>query len=138
MKTLVYDGTFEGFLTAFEMSRYMYSSDIHFSKASDNQIPLFQETHKVITNRQSALKLWTTLQQGYPKSAKLIYFAFLSEEREIENTLSRYLLVLLHPNEKNSCLTPVFISIFRGPAPGRAFSRYKSVTRRCSSVNRAR
>ncbi len=91
MTTVTYDGSFEGLLTAiFEVYEYKMG-DVHIVNASRCQLNVFDkkhESHADIPKAQRVLKgLGTKVSLG---ALRRFYKAFLSEEKDIENLLLRY------------------------------------------------
>lgn len=109
MNTLIYDGTFEGYLTCFALSENFSDREITFLKSKSSQIPLFSEPHIVKSNREKALIIWNLLEHKSPKIAKTIYFAFLSDEIGIESILTKFILYFISPDISN----PELVSDYR-------------------------
>lgn len=91
MATLVYDGSFDGWLTAvFEVYEYKYRT----AKIVDStrfQPSAFDNVHTVHANAAKATRVWEGLRQKISRNALgHIYRAFLSEEKDIENLLLQY------------------------------------------------
>jgi probable DNA metabolism protein len=87
--TLIYDGTFNGFLTAvfaaYEGKRYV--TDI--IKKDQNQKDIFSKTIEIETDLNKAKRVWYMLRDKHYDFLKNIYFAFLSETQGIEICLYR-------------------------------------------------
>src|ERR1700754_1615221 len=92
MQLLVYDGSFEGFLTAvFEVYEYKFA-DVQFYAQQNYQETIFGATHEVYTNEVKALRVWNGLEQRVSKNAlNQLYKTFLSEKAAIENMLLAYI-----------------------------------------------
>jgi len=91
MKPVLYDGTFEGFLTAvFEVYEYkIIQPQIKTGDVADGS--LFGDMHVVQTNGEKAKRVLTKLEQKISKTAmSQLYKSFLSELNGIENVLLRY------------------------------------------------
>lgn len=91
MTVLVYDGSFEGLLTAiFEV--YEYKITAAFIQKEGAAIgSLFGETRVVISDRNKSDRVYKKLQDKLPpKAVKQLYDCFLSELKDIENVLLRY------------------------------------------------
>ena len=90
-KILVYDGSFNGFLTtiftAFEEKITL--ADIQRSQRSQNG--LFSESQTIITDKVKAKRVWDAIQNKNYNAMRIIYFAFLSEHKIIEMLLYRYI-----------------------------------------------
>ena len=105
MYTINYDGSFHGFLT------------VVFDHFSIPELPAFiltfdREQHKLFpsdtfieTNRKKALRVWKGIERKNTAAAKAIYFAFLSEQTDIELLLFRYIRSLFHGHSENQALT---------------------------------
>lgn len=92
MQSVVYDGTFEGFLCAvFDVYEYKFGNPdiIAESRYSGN---LFGEAHVVHLDEKHRERIWRGLEKKLTAEAKgQLYKTFLSEEAGIENTLLRYI-----------------------------------------------
>lgn len=90
-KILVFDGSFNGFLTtvytAFE-NRWQVAG---IRKRKDTQEVLFAETREIRTDLEKARRVWQGVEQKNYQVIKNIYFAFLSERNGIEQQLYRYI-----------------------------------------------
>ena len=89
-KVLVYDGSFNGFLTAIYISyeQRLIVEDIR--KNSSTQNALFSELHTVFTQMEKAKRVWEAIQHKSSTAIKHIYFAYLSERKGIEMLLYKY------------------------------------------------
>ena len=92
MKTLVYNGSFEGFLCAvFDVYEYKFT-DVNIVPEHKHQPTLFAGSHVVIFNQVHSDRVWNGLQKKLTKEAQdQIYRTFLSELDGIENTLLLYI-----------------------------------------------
>jgi len=87
-QTLIYDGTFDGFLStvfhAFEYKLY----DVFIQNEFSKQERLFSDKQIVVTEALKADRVWKGIQSkaGQLESYKL-YYAFLSEVNDIEQSL---------------------------------------------------
>ena len=91
MDLLVYDGSFEGWLTAvFEVYEYKFANA--FIRTQQHAQPnAFGRTHQVHTNNSKAERVWKGLKQKISSRASgMVYQAFLSELPTIEDALLRY------------------------------------------------
>ena len=95
MKTIYYDGSFEGFLTCLAINSSFNGTEITFLKSNSPQIPIFSEPYFIKNNREKALEIWSKLECKSHKMAKTIYFAFLSDEIGIERILSNFINLIL-------------------------------------------
>lgn len=101
MQLLVYDGSFEGFLTAvFDVYEYKFSS-VDFASGDNYQNNIFDSVHEVITDETRSARVWAGLERKLSaKACGELYKAFLSEQKGIENTLLHYIqyaFASLHP-----------------------------------------
>lgn len=96
MNIVLYDGSFEGLLTAiFEIYEYKIIQPVIFKKdcASGS---LFGNMHQVQTNSDKSNRVYNKLTDKLSKNALgQLYRAFLSELKEIENVLLRYIQYVL-------------------------------------------
>ncbi|MBP7654068.1 TIGR03915 family putative DNA repair protein [Candidatus Dependentiae bacterium] len=113
MKFYLYDGTFEGMLTAF--SKAFDVSEEIIIKSSNNFIPeLFAETETVETNKQLAeslfKKIYTILDT---RSFKDCMYAFVSEADNAENIIFAYIKLYFnhHKSIRNFLANPVVKSL---------------------------
>ncbi|WP_452222017.1 TIGR03915 family putative DNA repair protein [Lacinutrix salivirga] len=99
-KNLIYDGTFDGFLTCV-FNAYDYKLNVlSIQKATKAQHQLFAVVETIITNKQKADRVWHGIKSKVsPAAIHTIYYAFLSEKPTIENTLYDYIKYVLK-NEK--------------------------------------
>ncbi len=91
MELLVYDGSFEGWLTAvFEVYEYKFLNAC-IRTQQHAQPNAFGKTHQVHTNSAKAARVWKGLQQKISaRSTAQLYKAFLSEIPTIEDSMLRY------------------------------------------------
>lgn len=92
MKPVLYDGTFEGFLTAvFEVYEYKITAP-QITRGNATGGSLFGEVHVVQTNNTKAKRVLVKLEQNISTAAmSQLYKSFLSELNHIEDVLLRYL-----------------------------------------------
>lgn len=92
MDILQYDGSFEGLLTAvFDVYEYKFKNPLIF-KAGESSGSLFGTTHIVHSCKEKSERVWNKLDMKLSKnSLKQVYKTFLSELKDIENTLLRYI-----------------------------------------------
>ncbi|MEM7550296.1 MAG: TIGR03915 family putative DNA repair protein [Bacteroidota bacterium] len=95
--TLVYDGTFEGFLSAVYESYERKLDGVSFSKAFDKNVLesspyLFSTSIKIFSDTEHAERVWRGLSKKLrPMELKKIYAVFLSEIPEIDQVLFQYI-----------------------------------------------
>ena len=99
MTVVVYDGSFEGLLTAmFEIYEYKLPQPFIAREAATTG-SLFGETHIVITNAEKSKRVYQKLKAIVSlKTIKQLYDTFLSEIKEIENVLLRFIQYALQSN----------------------------------------
>lgn len=92
MKTVVYDGSFEGFLCAvFDVYEYKLT-DVDIVPAHKHQPSMFAEPHFVAYHPTHSDRVWKGLEKKLSLEAqKQVYRTFLSELDGIENTLLQYI-----------------------------------------------
>jgi probable DNA metabolism protein len=92
MQTIVYNGSFEGFLCAvFDVYEYRFT-DVSIVPAHKDQPSLFAAPHIVNFDLQHSDRVWKGLQKKLTKEAQdQLYRTFLSELDGIENTLLQYI-----------------------------------------------
>ncbi|MDT7830370.1 TIGR03915 family putative DNA repair protein [Pricia sp. S334] len=90
-KTLIYDGSFNGFLTAIFVAFEERAQIADIQKNRSGQNGLFSETETVFTNIEKAKRVWNGIQKKNHNAVKKIYFAYLSETRGVELLLYRYI-----------------------------------------------
>lgn len=91
VKTLIYDGSFNGFLTAvfIAFDEKIQVADIQKNSVSQNG--LFSETETIFTRTERAKRVWNGIQKKSHTAIKNIYFAYLSETEGVELLLYRYI-----------------------------------------------
>jgi len=96
MTQIIYDGSYEGWLTAvFEIYEYKLK-DIVFAKEEISNSLLFSNIHYVVTDNEKANRVENGLQKRLSHHGfNNIYFAFLSELEQIEETLFRFVEYVL-------------------------------------------
>ncbi len=92
MKTVVYDGTFQGFLAAvFDVYEYKFA-DVKIVKQSVYNLSVFGHDHIVETSADKAFRVWKgLLKYCSNQSAEHLYHAWLSELPDIETHLLQYI-----------------------------------------------
>lgn len=90
-KILVYDGSFNGFLTAVFISFEEQLTVADIRKNSSAQNGLFSEIQTVFTQMDKAKRVWSGIQNKSSNVIKQIYFAYLSESKGIEFLLYNYI-----------------------------------------------
>jgi len=93
---LVYDGSFNGFLSAVYLAfdEPLQAADIRSAK--DRQKTLFADAVEVPTDLVKAKRVWDGIERKQYQAVKKIYFVFLSERKGIEFLLFRYIRILFN------------------------------------------
>ncbi len=91
MVTVVYDGTFEGWLTVvFEVYEYKFTS-VNITTKERFQANVFNKHHESYYDRKKSERVWRGLSAKISAAAlSQVYKAFLSEESGIEHVLLQY------------------------------------------------
>lgn len=98
-KILIYDGSFNGFLTAVFIAFEEKIQVSEIQKNSVSQNGLFSETKTIFTNLEKAKRVWNGIQRKSNSAIKNIYFAFLSESKGVELLLFHYIKKMYASNE---------------------------------------
>ncbi|RKR13182.1 putative DNA metabolism protein [Maribacter vaceletii] len=96
-KTLIYDGSFNGFLTAVFVGFEEKRKTLNINKRTSCSNNLFIKTQIIFTDMKKAKRVWNTIQNKNSTALKNIYFTFLSEKKNIENVLYLYIKSLFNP-----------------------------------------
>ena len=94
-KTLIYDGSFNGFLTAVFIAFEQKLPHADIQRQGQTQAGLFAETETIFTNIEKAQRVWNGVQNKSNTAIKHIYFAYLSEQKRIETQLYHYIRKLM-------------------------------------------
>jgi len=91
MTTVIYDGTYQGWLTAiFEIFEYKLK-DVFFAKEQGASASLFSPPHSVITDDTKAKRVMKGLEERLSvEGMRRVYRTFLCEEQGSEELLWRY------------------------------------------------
>ena len=89
-KILIYDGSFNGFLSALFLAFKEEFEVADICSMYEKQGGLFSDTLRIKTNQDHAKRVWDGLKKKNYAALKNIYFAFLSETNGIELILHRY------------------------------------------------
>ncbi|MEZ4969845.1 MAG: TIGR03915 family putative DNA repair protein [Flavobacteriaceae bacterium] len=90
-KILIYDGSFNGFLTTIFKIFEERIPVAGIQKNKELQKGLFTEAITVFTQMDKARRVWNSIQNKNNAAIKSIYFAFLSETKGIELLLYQYI-----------------------------------------------
>ncbi len=100
-KILIYDGSFNGFLTSVFMSYQEVHPIIGIQRNTTVQNRLFTKNSLVVTQIDKAKRVWNAIQQKNSAAIRTIYFAFLSEAKDVESLLYRYICHLFSTAHNN-------------------------------------
>ncbi|WP_282161613.1 TIGR03915 family putative DNA repair protein [Ulvibacterium marinum] len=90
-RILIYDGSFNGFLTAVFKAFEERINVADIQRNGQAQNALFSDTETIFTQMDKAKRVWNGVQNKSNTAIKNIYFAFLSEHKGIELLLYRYI-----------------------------------------------
>lgn len=92
MQLVVYDSSFDGFLSAvFDIYEYKFSN-VHFASEVNYQKNIFDKAHEVHTDEAKAARVWKGLAQRLSHDAlQQVYKTFLSEKKDMEEVLLAYI-----------------------------------------------
>ncbi len=92
MQLVVYDSSFEGFLSAvFDVYEYKFLN-VQFASEVNYQKNIFDNAHEVHTDATKAARVWKGLAQRLSNEAlQQLYKTFLSEKKDIEEVLLAYI-----------------------------------------------
>ena len=102
--TLVYDGSFNGFLSCIYKAFELKHRVVALKKSDSGEQELFLNQQFVPTDVAIAKLVWNGISQKRHAAIRTIYFAFLSEAEDIEMLLYTYIKSLmgaLKPEESN-------------------------------------
>jgi len=99
VKILIYDGSFNGFLTSVFKAFEEKIDVVDIQSNSVCQSGLFSQTETVFTQMHLAKRVWNGVQRKSNLAIKNIYFAFLSGQKGIELVLYRYILKMFATNK---------------------------------------
>ncbi|MBU2946692.1 TIGR03915 family putative DNA repair protein [Zobellia uliginosa] len=91
LKSLIYDGSFNGFLTAIFVAFDEKTRVADIQKKSASQSGLFSETESIFTQMDKAQRVWNGIDKKSHTAIQDIYFAFLSETKGVEMLLYSYI-----------------------------------------------
>ena len=90
-KFLIYDGSFNGFLTAIFIAFEDNCDVLGFKQDTAIQKGLFADTEIIPTQKSKAKLVWESIEKKSNNAIRNIYFAFLSETNGIEYLLYQYI-----------------------------------------------
>ncbi|MEM9076006.1 MAG: TIGR03915 family putative DNA repair protein [Bacteroidota bacterium] len=98
--TLIYDGSFNGFLTAvfIAFEEKLNVADIQTNAQCQNG--LFSENETIFTNVEKAKRVWNGIRNKSHSAISNIYFAYLSEMEGVELLLFQYIQKLMASKNK--------------------------------------
>jgi probable DNA metabolism protein len=112
-KILVYDGSFDGFLTCvFEIYEYKWK-DVSIQHHKQFQEGLFSVSETVITEQQKATRVWKGIKLHSKSAGRQLFYAFLSEAAGVENLLLKYVQDLFRYRDdiSNDFSNPVVLNV---------------------------
>lgn len=98
-RILLYDGSFNGYLTAVFVAFTQKIEIADIQKESNEQRGLFFDAQIVYTDIDKAKRVWNGVEKKSLTAIKNIYFAFLSESKGIELLIYRYIQRLFSKTE---------------------------------------
>lgn len=101
-KTLIYDGSFNGFLTAVFAGFEQKLPQADIQRQGQLQRGLFTDTEIIFTNLEKAQRVWNGVRNKSSTAIKHIYFAYLSEQWNIETLLYRYIHLVMGCNRNRA------------------------------------
>ncbi len=106
-KIISYDGSFNGFLTVLYTvfdKRWNVSEIV---KQGVKQDELFSNNEHIQTDTELAKKVWFGLERKSKAATKIIYFSFLSEQKEIAYDLFQYVRHILNKADESTSIEPL-------------------------------
>ena len=124
-KNLIYDGTFDGFLCCvFYVFEYKINT-VTIQKQNQQQQSFFSENEIITTEKLKADRVWAGLKSKTNSlTCSKIYYAFLSEEIGVENTLLDYLQYIFS-NKQNVATDFTYPSVLKVAKIAKNVSREK-------------
>ncbi len=98
-KTFIYDGSFNGFLTAVYIGFEQKIVHANIQANGGIQNCLFGQTQIIFTNIEIAKRVWNGIKNRSNTAIKNVYFAFLSEQKGTEPLLYCYIKNLMKSHE---------------------------------------
>ncbi|MEO9893832.1 TIGR03915 family putative DNA repair protein [Aurantibacter sp.] len=98
-KVLIYDGSFNGYLTAVYIAYEKNITVSNIQKTSVNINGLFTNTKTIFTNLEKAKRVWHGVERKSMTAIKNIYFAYQSETEDVEILLFKYLQKLFKEHD---------------------------------------
>ena len=102
MKTLIYDGSFNGFLTAVYIAFEQKLQLADIQKNGKDQSGLFSDNETIFTNVEKAKRVWNGVRKKNYNAISNIYFAFLSEASGIEMHCYHYIRKVMEQQGKHT------------------------------------
>jgi probable DNA metabolism protein len=113
-KILIYDGSFNGFLTAVFIGFEQRLPHAAIQRQDQVQNGLFAETETIYTNIEKAKRVWNGIRNKSNTGIKQVYFAYLSEHKGIESQLYHYIQKLMgtqgnkSPDFSDDCVLKIY------------------------------
>lgn len=88
----IYDGSFEGLLTAIYQAYYSQEKPEHIVTLDHFEENLFSQIVEICTDLEKADRVYRAIEQKIsPQTLKHVYYAFLSETKDVGTLIYRYL-----------------------------------------------
>ncbi|NNK74934.1 MAG: DUF4130 domain-containing protein [Maribacter sp.] len=100
-RVLVYDGSFNGFLTAVFTAFEDSFNVLGFKRETTTQKGLFSDSEIIATQNSKAKIVWESIENKNHSAIRKIYFAFLSEADGVDFMLFQYIKKLYGLLEQN-------------------------------------
>lgn len=100
-KILVYDGSFNGFLTSVFMAFDQKINVVNIQRRNEVQKGLFTDTQTILTQVSKAKRVWNGISRRSNHAMKNIYFAFLGETAGVELLLYSYIKKIVAKDSPN-------------------------------------
>lgn len=112
-QTLLFDGSFEGLLSAVFTS-YSFATECKVVKQESHIPTLFEHSQWVESDPAKSQRVWEGIQNKCGiEIANMVHLAFLSPKELIPTQINQYLrLLFAHPEQSKNILNPIVQSIF--------------------------
>lgn len=108
-RVLIYDGSFNGFLTSLHIALESNIEVMGFRKNKTKQEGLFTDQLVIATQKAKAESIWKSLEKKSHTAIRAIYFAFLSEADGVDFMLYEYVRKLYGMQQANDVEQAAFI-----------------------------
>jgi probable DNA metabolism protein len=103
-KILIYDGSFNGFLTTIFKAFDEKWDVMDIQKDNGKQRELFSDTETIDTKIDLAKRVWNGIERKSHETIKTIYFSYQSEAKGIEFLLFKYIKQLFSPASETTLI----------------------------------